>query len=162
MRARVASAILAGVAVLAPVVAGYAPASSKSPFTITNDPVQGTVIDTMQQRTCTGTVVVNPWHGFGRDWSEKSASVKAVFYRKPDGTAWIAWSQNPLGPMFVPVSEFGVSAQWNTVPYPIGPLTKVTTRYAVYPIGGKGDNHLHGISVQPDGTIDLTCEGGPG
>jgi hypothetical protein len=38
--------------------AGYTPVSSKSPFTITNDPVKSPVLETMQQRVCTGTMVL--------------------------------------------------------------------------------------------------------
>jgi TonB family protein len=40
-----------------PVAAGYTPVSSKSPFTIMNDPVKSPILETMLQRTCTGMVV---------------------------------------------------------------------------------------------------------
>ena len=41
-----------------PVPAGYTPVPSKSPFTIMNDPVKSPILETMLQRTCTGTVVL--------------------------------------------------------------------------------------------------------
>ena len=55
MRPHVASALLPAAGFLASVVTGYAAEPSKPPFTVTNDPVHGTVVDTVQQRTCTGT-----------------------------------------------------------------------------------------------------------
>ncbi|HKM62073.1 MAG TPA: energy transducer TonB [Acidisphaera sp.] len=67
-----------------PVAAGYAPVLSKSPFTITNDPVKSPILDTMPQRTCTGTVVKagirnHPEYG-------ERYSAQAIFFRRPDGT----------------------------------------------------------------------------
>src|ERR1700727_1546782 len=56
MRPFIAHAFIAAACLLAPVAAGCAPAWSKEPFTITNDPPQGTVVNTMLERTCTGTV----------------------------------------------------------------------------------------------------------
>ena len=41
-----------------PAAAGYTPVLSKSPFTITNDPVKSPILETMLQRTCTGTMVL--------------------------------------------------------------------------------------------------------
>ncbi len=41
-----------------PVAAGYTPVLSKSLFTIANDPVTSPVLETMLQRTCTGTIVL--------------------------------------------------------------------------------------------------------
>ena len=51
-----------------PVAAGYTPVLSKSPFTITNDPVKSPILETMLQRICTGTIVLggipnHPWYG---------------------------------------------------------------------------------------------------
>src|SRR5580658_7674761 len=40
-----------------PVAAGYTPELPKSPFTIMNDPVKSPILETMLQRTCTGTMV---------------------------------------------------------------------------------------------------------
>ena len=52
-----------------PVAADYTPVPSKSPFTITNDPVKSPILETMLQRTCTGTIVNqgirnHPWYGW--------------------------------------------------------------------------------------------------
>src|SRR3984957_14747607 len=67
-----------------PVAVGYTPVLSKSPFTIMNDPVKSPILETMLQRTCTGTIVIggvtnHPVYGM-RSWAQ------AVFFRKPDGT----------------------------------------------------------------------------
>jgi hypothetical protein len=149
MRSYVASAILTGAVVLAPVVAGYAPAFSKDAFTITNDPVGGTVVDTMQQRICTGTAVP--------DW-EASFPVRAIFYGKPDGTKWVNFSYNGIGPGDFPVEVLGVSAQWRGFPPRPGPAFNKAERpsYAVWP---DGDNALSGVTAFPWGTIRLTCGG---
>jgi TonB family protein len=70
-----------------PVAAGYTPVLSKSPFTITNDPVKSPVLETMLQRTCTGTMVLGgtpnqPLYG-------TRFAAQAIFFRKPDGTPWV-------------------------------------------------------------------------
>jgi len=41
-----------------PAAVGYTPALSRSPFTVTNDPVKSPILETMLQRTCTGTQVL--------------------------------------------------------------------------------------------------------
>ena len=148
MRSYVTSALLAGASILVPVVAGTTPALSKSPFTVTNDPVEGTVVDTMLQRTCSGTLVPIWWSNTPREW------VQAIFYKQPDGTKWIKIYYNGKGPAYLPVTELGVSAQWTT---PVEQLAKLTlnTHYAVWP---NGDNRLSGTTVEPYGTVDLTCE----
>jgi hypothetical protein len=149
MRSYVASAILTGAVVLAPVVSGYAPALSKSPFTIMNDPVGETVVDTMQQRICTGTVVP--------DW-EPTFPVRAIFYRKPDRTTWVNFYYNGIGPGEFPVDVLGVSAQWRGyAPRPSPAFNKMERpSYAVWP---DGDNGLSGVTAFPWGTIHLTCGG---
>jgi len=93
-----------------PVAAGYTPVVSKSPFTITNHPVKSPILDTMLQRTCTGTVVKegirnHPWYG-GRHW------VQAVFFRKPDdGTPWVKFYDGGET-LLAPVNEVGKLVQW--------------------------------------------------
>src|SRR5580658_1741148 len=64
-----------------PVAAGYMPVLSKGAFTIMNDPVKSPILETMLQRTCTGTVTRNgianhPAYGM-RVWAQ------AIFFRKP-------------------------------------------------------------------------------
>ena len=148
MPSHVASAILAAAFVLAPVVAGTAPASSKTPFTVTNDPVHNTVVDAMQQRTCTGTIAPT-W-----SWIIAPYRVQAIFYRKPDGTKWVKFYHKAIGPQYLSVTEVGVSAQWNIIPPDRAAATTWYTHYAVWP---QGDNRLSGITVDPWGTIDLAC-----
>jgi hypothetical protein len=149
MRSYLTSGFLAAAFVLAPAVAGDAATPPKPPFTVTNDPVHGTVVDTVPQRVCTGTVD-QPWPGpDGAPYR-----VQAIFYRRPDGTPWVRFSWAGKGPLDIPVIELGVSAQWNT------PALRRSgafwwTHYDVWP---NGDNRLSGQTVDPYGTIDLTCE----
>ncbi len=149
MRSYAASAILAGAVVLAPAVGGYAPALSKTPFTVTNDPVHDTVVDTMQQRICTGTVFPIWWSGLPH------VRVQAVFFLRPDGTKWVKWSYNGLGPTDFPVVELGTSAQWTVFP-PVRVAQHVW--YPHFDVWPQGDNRLSGSTVDPYGTMDLTCE----
>jgi TonB-like protein len=65
---------------------------SKTPFTIGNDPVGGTVVDTMLERTCTGTV--EPLWG----WSSGPYRVTTTWYHRPDGTKWVKFYYNGVGP----------------------------------------------------------------
>src|SRR5580658_9875270 len=121
-----------------PVPAGYTPALSKSPFTIMNDPVKSPILETMLQRTCTGTAVRNgipnhPVYGM-RSWAQ------AIFFRKPDGTPWVefyAWGY----PSLSPVTEVGKAVQWTALKQP----SKYPT-YIHYTLWPDGDNHLSGAT----------------
>src|SRR5580704_10870338 len=110
MRSHAASAALAGALILATAGVGALPAWCKSPFTVTNDPfpVEKTVVNTMMKLTCTG-LVSQPWGGPEGGHFE----VRANWVRKPDGTAWIEFYWAGNGPLYIPVTELGVSAQWN-------------------------------------------------
>ena len=122
-----------------PVAAGYTPVLSKSPFTIMNDPVKSPILDTMLQRTCTGTVVYggianHPWYGM-RSWAQ------AIFFRKPDGTPWVKFYERGY-PSLSPVTEVGKMVQWTgRLEYRGGPKDIVYIKYTVWP---DGDNHLSG------------------
>ena len=150
MRSYVAPAFLVAAFVLTPVVAGDGPALSKSPFTITNDPfpVETTVVNTMREKTCTGTVS-QAWGGPEGGYF----AVKAVWYRRPDGTAWMKFYWAGTGPLEIPVTELGVSAQWNTPTV----CRKIcwSTHYEVWP---EGNNRLNGKTVDPEGKFTLTCD----
>ena len=146
-----------------PVAAGYTPVLSKSPFTIMNDPVKSPILETMLQRTCTGTIVKqgiinHPWYG-RRIWAQ------AIFFRKPDGTPWVKFYQEGY-PSLSPVTEVGNMVEWSVQessargqPYWI--------QYTVWP---DGDNHLSGAfgsrvtstlgidyNDNAGGPVDLTC-----
>ena len=125
---------------------------SRPPFTITNDPVHGTVVDANMQRVCTGTVT-QPWPGpeGGR------FAVEANWYRKPDGTPWVKFYWAGKGPLDIPLVELSVSPQWTTPPVMRMQNTWVT-HYAVWP---DGDNHLVGTTIDPYGTFELTCGPAP-
>jgi TonB family protein len=134
-----------------PILASTAPALSNSPFTITNGLVKGSVVETMQRRTCTGETV---WNDLGDTRPDSIIGdhdrVTAVFYRKPDGTSWVDWSHAGGILETRPVVELGVSAQWTK----FCPGSFHCLHYAVWP---DGDNRLSGRTVDPPGTIDLTC-----
>ena len=121
-----------------PATAGYTPVSGKRPFTITNDPVKSPILDTLLQRTCTGTVVQqgirnHPWYGT-RHWAQ------AVFFRKPDGTPWIKFYEDGY-PTLAPVVEIGKLVQWTGREEHLrGGASRFTT-YSVWP---DGDNNLNG------------------
>jgi hypothetical protein len=148
MRSHVTSAFLAAAFVLAPVVAGHAAAPPKPPFTVTNDPAEGTVVDTMLQRTCTGRFVAL-W-----SWSVPQWSVTAIFYRQPDGSKWVKLFYHGIGPAYLPVTELGKSAQFTTPEEHLNKLT-LHTQYSIWPID---DNHIGGQTSEPYGSIELTCE----
>src|SRR5580658_2610777 len=120
-----------------PVAAGYTPVLSRSNFTITNDPVKSPVLDTIRQRTCTGTVVKggirnHPWYGiFGQ--------AKAIFFRKPDGTPWVKFDADGL-PVVSPVTEVGNMLEWT------GHVVHVSMRD-----GGPNGLYYLQYTVWPDG-----------
>src|SRR5580692_12821601 len=92
-----------------PVAAGYTPVSAKSPLTIMNDPVKSPVLDTMLQRTCTGTMVLggvpnHPWYG-------QHYQAQAVFFRKPDGTPWVKFYERGYSSLS-PVTEVVKMVTW--------------------------------------------------
>ncbi len=148
MRPLFASGMLAGAVGLATVVVGYGPAMSKSPFTVTNDPVGSTVADTMMQRFCKGTLVPIWWSFL------PNMPVQSVFYRRPDGTKWVKFGLSSRSLNDLPVTELGVSAQWTDYPVKTAQHTWVT-HYAVWP---RGENGLSGTTTDPWGTVDLTCD----
>ncbi len=149
-----------------PVAAGYTPVVSKSPFTIMNDPVKSPILETMLQRTCTGTVVLGgirnqPWYGI-------RYSAQAIFFRKPDGTPWVKFYKGG-NPSVSPVTEVGKMVQWTGAvehPFPKDALL-FFPQYTAWP---DGDSHLSGaigsrvsdnLGIpynQNGGTVDLTCE----
>jgi len=145
------------------VAAGYTPVASKSPFTIMNDPVKSPILDTMLQRTCTGTVTRNgipnhPVYGM-RVWAQ------AIFFRKPDGTPWVKFYVGGY-PNLSPVTEVGKMVQWTGLVLP----QQKWPEYIQYTVWPDGDNHLsgaggsllydrfgvaHNNNIGPQ--IDLTC-----
>ena len=147
-----------------PVAAGYTPMSSKSPFTITNDPVRSPILDTMLQRTCTGTVVRqgiknHPSYGI-------SAWAQAIFFRKPDGTPWVKFYENGH-PILAPVIEVGKLVQWTGRAERGGGGTSRFTQYTVW---HDGNNNLSGNlenlyatdanvsrDINNSRTVDLSC-----
>jgi TonB family protein len=147
-----------------PVAAGYTPVLSKSPFTIMNDPVKSPILETMLQRTCTGTelkggIKNHPSYGM-RSWAQ------AIFFRKPDGTPWVkyyVWGQ----PNLSPVTEVGKMVQFTILEQQGRGKEPVWVHYTLCP---DGDNHLSGAvgSLGVDGLgvayvnniggpVDLTC-----
>jgi TonB family protein len=149
-----------------PVAAGYTPVLSKSPFTIMNDPVKSPILDTMLQRTCTGTIVRNgitnhPGYGM-RVWAQ------AIFFRKPDGTPWVKFYEGGYLSLS-PVTEVGKMVQWTGRAEHRG-AARDGVDWVQYTAWPDGDNHLSGAigskvidnsgvayNSNTGGPVDLTC-----
>jgi TonB family protein len=146
-----------------PVAAGYTQLASTRPFTIMNDPVKSPILETMMQRTCSGTVVKegirnHPWYG-GRH------SVRAVFFRKPDdGTPWVKFYDGGE-PLLAPVNEVGKMVQWTGKTESPRGMMRFQYQYTVW---SDGDSKLSGNieayfygngpeGINTGGTVDLTC-----
>jgi TonB family protein len=147
-----------------PVPANYTPAPSRGAFTIMNDPVKSPILDTMLQRTCTGTMTLGgiPNHpAFGvHSWAQ------AIFFHKPDGTPWVKfWERGHQS--LSPVTELGKMVTWTGRQEHKDRDSDQWLQYTVWP---DGDNHLSGAigsriirgGVASNGnlagnTVDLTC-----
>ena len=145
-----------------PMAAGYTPVVSKSPFTITNDPVKSPILETMLQRTCTGTIVLggianHPWYG-------SHFAAQAIFFRKPDGTPWVKFNERGY-PSLSPVTEVGKMVTWTGRQE--SAKDPLWHQYTVWP---DGDNHLRGaialilsrsgvtfFATGGGDSVDLTC-----
>jgi len=151
-----------------PVAAGYTPVLSKSPFTITNDPVKSPVLETMLQRVCTGTLVLGgvpnqPIYGM-RSWAQ------ATFFRKPDGTPWVKFYERGY-PSLSPVTEVGKMVTWTGRQEYMNLGKDMALRWLQYTVWPDGDNHLsgavgsrmfnsYGVAYNNNvagNTLDLTC-----
>ena len=146
-----------------PVAAGYTPAP-RSRFTIANDPVKSPILDTMLQRTCSGTVVkqgVRNHPAYGVRYS-----AEAVFFRKPDGTPWVKFDEGGY-PILAPVIEVGKIVQWTGREEHLKNGYSLYTQYTVWP---DGDSNLAGnieivyvgaARINQDlnrgGTVDFSC-----
>lgn len=151
-----------------PVAAGYTPVASRSPFTITNDPVRSPVLETMLKRVCTGTMVLggvanHPIFGM-RSWAQ------AIFFRKPDGTPWVKFYERGY-PSLSPVTEVGKMVTWTGRQEYIGLGKDMAIRWLQYTVWPDGENHLSGAigsrafnsfgvpynNNLAGNTLDLTC-----
>ena len=147
-----------------PVTANYTPALSKSPFTIANDPVKSPILDTMLQRTCTGTVVKqgirnHPSYGV-------RCAAEAIFFRKPDGTPWVQFHEGGY-PILAPVTEVGKVVRWTGREEHLSQGRSLFTQYTVWPDGK--DNLAGNIEIvyvgdaranqdiNHGGTVDFSC-----
>ena len=144
--------------------AGYTPASSRRPFTVTNDPVKSAIVDTMLQKSCAGSVVKqgirnHPAYGVRN-------SAEAVFFRKPDGSPWVRFYEGGFGTL-APVVEIGKIVKWSGRVEWIGGGSRSFTEYTLWPDGGNSLNgsieivYLDAAKANQllnrSGTIDLTC-----
>ena len=147
-----------------PVPANYTPVSSKSRFTITNDPVKSPILETMLQKTCAGTAV-----RFGsrtRTWQGMHGSAQAIFFRKPDGTPWVKFTEGGQT-VTSPVTQLGNMLQWVGRTEFRGNQGFSSSQWTVW---SDGANHLSGAEGSPiinanggiynsgmGGPLDLTC-----
>lgn len=140
-----------------------AAAASKRPFTVTDKPVEAANASSLQQKTCTGGLVLDSPHGELDSWYGRHDWARAIFYHTPDGKPrvkfWTSWYSADVA-----VSESDGSAGW------LGPEQKrgpgggnpVQLRFSVWPAGA---DHVGGSVVdihQPalDGAIELNCDPG--
>jgi TonB family protein len=120
-----------------PAAAGYTPVVSRRPFTITNDPVKSPILETMLQRTCTGTMTLGgiqdaPVFGV-HSWAQ------AIFFRKPDGTPWVKfWERGHQS--LAPVTQVGKMLTWTGREE----NHKDEIWFQQYTVWPDGDNHLSG------------------
>jgi TonB family protein len=151
-------------------VAEAAPLDPKAlpPFTILNEPVKSPILETMLQRTCTGTVTKggvknHPIYGM-RSW------IQAVFFRKPDGTPWVKFYEGGFA-VLSPVTEIGKMVQWAGRQEGHGSAESGTDHFwTLWTVWPDGENHLGGAigsrvydkfgnahSNDIGGPVDLTC-----
>jgi len=129
--------------------AGRAP--PKRAFTVTNAPIKETVVETMKERICPGTMKE------GWPFEARIMPVEAMFYRRPDGTPWVRWTSRDGIVEQARVTENGTSARWYGLAA-VSPLKQAPVLLEVWRVG---DNHLSGRSrgyVGPPSTIDLVCK----
>ena len=141
-----------------PVAVSDTPVSKRN-FTIANDPVKTTVVDTMVQKFCTGVAMHHgirnhPAYGYHDD-------VTALFFRKPDGTPWVRFTEDGFFG-YSPVTEVGKSLMWTGAPYRRQGMQGLTfyNFYTVWPDGDNryaGDIASPGDRPPPGGYVDLTC-----
>lgn len=148
-----------------PVVAGNTPAPFGRPFTITNQPIQSPILNTMLQKTCTGRVVKqgirnHPWYGVRYE-------AEAIFFRRPDGTPWVRFFEGGSSPSLAPVVEVGKVLRWSGPEEHLGNGTSSFTQYTawydkentiignietIYFATSKGN-----MPTNRGGTVDLNC-----
>ena len=122
------------------VSAANTPAVSKAPFTITNKPVKSPILETMLQRTCTGTMVLggianHPIYGM-------SSAAQAIFFRKPDGTPWVKFYERGYETL-APVTQVGKMVSWTGREEHLG--MQGGSQWLQYTVWPDGDNHLTGV-----------------
>ena len=147
-----------------PTSAGHTPISRRWPFTVTNAPVKSAIVDTMLQKSCTGSVVKqgirnHPAYGVRN-------SAEAVFFRKPDGSPWVKFDEGGFGTL-APVVEIGRIVKWSGRVEWIGAGSRSFTEYTLWPDRGNSLNgnieivYLDAAKANQllnrSGTIDLTC-----
>ncbi len=145
------------------VAAASVPVVSKRPFTITNDPVTSPILETMLQRTCSGTVVkqgIRNHPAYGVRYA-----AEAIFFRKPDGTPWVKFYEGGF-PVLAPVTEVGKVVQWTGREEHLSSGITSFTHYTVWP---DSDSTLTGSiyttypyarfsqAINNGGTVDFTC-----
>lgn len=143
-----------------PVPTGVTPVAFSRAFSITNDPVKSPILETMMQRSCTGTIVSggirnHPAYG-SRSWAE------AIFFRNPDGTPWVKFYVGGQ-PILSKVAEVGKLVQW------AGRENLQTGSFTQYTVWADGNNlngnsevvfpygPLNDAGANHMGTVDLTC-----
>ena len=133
----------------------------KRPFTVTNKAVQAANASSLQQKTCTGVLVLDTPTGEIDSLYGRHTWARAIFYRTPDGKPrvkfWTSFNSSDA-----PVSDYDGSAGWLGPVEKKGPQSWVQLRYSLWPAGPDhvGGSVVDVYSAGSEGTIDLTCDRG--
>jgi TonB family protein len=141
-----------------------AAAVSKRPFTVTDKPIAAAKASSLQQKTCTGRIVVDSATGGLDSWYGRHGWARADFYRGPDGKPRVKFSTSWYS-ADAAVNESNGSAGWLGPEQHVGPpgMGMVQLKYSLFPAG---PDHVGGSVFdiyKPDtkGAIELNCDQGP-
>lgn len=145
--------------------ASITPVSSGRSFTITNQPVQSPILETMLQKSCTGTVVkqgIRNHPSYGVRYQ-----AQAIFFRRPDGTPWVRFSEGGSSLSLAPIVQVGKVLRWSG---PEEHHPQGGSSFTQYTAWADGDNVIIGdletvfigftramMPLNRGGTIDFTC-----
>jgi beta-lactamase regulating signal transducer with metallopeptidase domain len=120
---------------------GQAPSSQDEDHLPASEPP---LLKQIDEQTCSGAYLPGPWGRGNFAWLNL---VRAKFFRKADGTAWLTFSLGTRTPVDLPIRVTGTEIEFTG---------DGNTIYTMLP---KGSNHLTGTTQSPYGTIDVACGG---
>lgn len=148
-----------------PPTVGVTPASAGQSFTITNQPVQSPILETMLQKSCTGTVVkqgIRNHPSYGVRYQ-----AQAIFFRRPDGAPWVRFSEGGSSLSLAPIVQVGKVLRWSG---PEEHLPQGGSSFTQYTAWADGDSVIIGdletiflgftramMPLNRGGTVEFTC-----